>query len=136
MIGRSIAEVAYAVYLASLCVLFAIAVTCWLVGRWMDGARRRLGAGRFRFRKRPMIVDAFRLGIDPWPDWAWARVGTNEIIIHGERGHLERAFVRKLQGRAEADRGDYICRQFVDGVEDVWPCNRAVFERTYEAIKA
>ena len=35
--------------------------------------------GLTRFRKRPVVIDAFRMGIDPRPDWFTEKVTRKEI---------------------------------------------------------
>lgn len=38
-----------------------------------------------KYRKKSVIIDAFRIGIDYIPDWFMNKVSTNEIILHVER---------------------------------------------------
>jgi hypothetical protein len=84
-----------------------------------------------KFRKKPIEIAAFRLGVDPWPDWAWQLVTTNDIIIHGEWDHLTHADVRTLEGVMRAIRGDWL----IQGVKgEVYPCKPDIFKATYEPV--
>ena len=37
-----------------------------------------------KYRKIPIEIEAFRLGIDFIPDWFMDKVSSNEIILHGK----------------------------------------------------
>lgn len=41
-----------------------------------------------KYRKKSVIIDAFRIGIDYIPDWFMNKVSTNEIILHGKSSGL------------------------------------------------
>ena len=82
-----------------------------------------------RFRKRPVIIEAFKLGIDDIPDWALfddsfsLRTTSNELHTH--------ALVETPEGTMRAELGDYI----IKGVKDeLYPCKPDIFEQTYEAV--
>lgn len=82
-----------------------------------------------RWRKKPIVISAFRLGLDPWPDWAWRKVTTNDIVIEGERNYLNCAQIKTLEGWMLACRGDYI----IQGIKgEVYPCKPDIFAATYE----
>ena len=95
-----------------------------------------------KYRKKPVVVDAFRIGIDPIEDWAMDKVSNNEIVIHkiGEVGqglspfdHSKVYFeVKTLEGTMIGDYGDYLLR----GIEgEVYPCKPDIFEKTYEKVE-
>jgi hypothetical protein len=86
------------------------------------------------YRKRPVVIDAFKLGHDPMPDWFMDRVSAATITLHGghprDRGSLTGASIRTLEGVMTADRGDFI----IQGVKgEIYPCKPDIFEATYEA---
>jgi len=81
------------------------------------------------FRKKPIVIQAFRLGIDNIPDWFMDRVSTNEIILRGERNDLREADIHTLEGVMRANKGEWIIKG-VGG--EVYPCKPEIFEATYE----
>jgi len=97
------------------------------------------GAGSGRFRKKPVTIDAFRMGIDPRPDWFQDKVTRNEIITGVAPGEYEPASpfefsrtccrIKTLEGEMMGNYGDWIIR----GVKgEVYPCKPDIFEATYE----
>lgn len=36
-----------------------------------------------KFRKKPVVIEAFQLGIDNMPDWFMDAVASNDVILHG-----------------------------------------------------
>lgn len=36
-----------------------------------------------RYRKKPIVIEAFRLGVDYMPDWFMDAVTANTVILHG-----------------------------------------------------
>lgn len=93
-----------------------------------------------KYRKKPVIIDAFKLG-DNIPDWFMDKVTTNDIILHRIPFHESRARnygqlwceIKTLEGVMEAYEGkDYIIKG-VDG--EIYPCKIDIFEKTYEFVK-
>lgn len=89
-----------------------------------------------KYRKKPVVVEAFRLGIDYIPDWFMDKVTTNEIILHGSSEAFNfvpdtNADIHTLEGVMHADYGDYII-QGVSG--EIYPCKPDIFEKTYEMV--
>lgn len=82
-----------------------------------------------KYRKKPIIVEAFRFQIDRFtPDWFMDRV-TNNTIITYEDGTCD---VKTLEGTMKANKGDYI----ILGVNgEVYPCKPDIFEKTYEVVE-
>lgn len=86
-----------------------------------------------KFRKKPVVIDAFKLGIDPIPDWFMDSVTTNSIILRGEYRDLTGADILTLEGVMHAGRGDYVIR----GVKnEIYPCKPDIFEATYERVES
>ena len=90
-----------------------------------------------KYRKKPVVVEAFRLGIDYIPDWFMDKVTTNEIILYGTSSafyHVPdtNADINTLEGVMHANYGDYIIKG-VNG--EIYPCKADIFEKTYEPVK-
>lgn len=87
-----------------------------------------------KFRKRPVTVDAHRIGDDGWPDEIWDGVNRNEIILFlgttgypkQTTGHVE---IKTLEGTMRGEVGDWIIRG-VNG--EFYPCKPDIFAKTYE----
>ena len=93
-----------------------------------------------KYRKKPVIIDAFELG-DNIPDWFMDKVTSNDIILHRIPFHESRVNnygqlwceIKTLEGVMEAYEGkDYIIRG-VDG--EIYPCKIDIFEKTYEFVE-
>lgn len=89
-----------------------------------------------KFQKKPVIIEAFRIGWDHIPDWfAGAlqhEVATLNLGIHGYYHHPDTtADIKTLEGMMHASNGDYII-QGIDG--ELYPCKPDIFEKTYERV--
>lgn len=87
-----------------------------------------------KYRKKPVVIEAFKLGSDPMPDWFCE---ASIVMIH--RGNsmntdlfesnLSHATIETLEGIHRADLGDFI----IKGVKgELYPCKPDIFEMTYE----
>lgn len=90
-----------------------------------------------RYRKLPVEVEAFRIGIDYIPDWFMDKVTNNEIILHGKSSGFEHyddtnCDIKTLEGTMHANYGDYIIKG-VNG--EIYPCKPEIFEKTYELLE-
>lgn len=90
-----------------------------------------------KYRKKPVVIEAFRYGVDGWPDWFHDKHGANEIITfrgdesEGPFDHSENIWceINTLEGKMRGNCGDYI----ILGVKgEVYPCKPDIFEVTYE----
>ena len=68
-----------------------------------------------RYRKLPVEIEAFRIGIDYIPDWFMDKVSSNEIILHGKSSGFEHyddtnCDIKTLEGIMHANYGDYIIK--------------------------
>ena len=80
-----------------------------------------------RYRKKPVEIEAFRLGIFPVPVWFKDKVSKNEIILHNDLT----ADINTLEGVMHANYGDFI----IKGVAgEIYPCKPDIFIATYEAV--
>ena len=79
-----------------------------------------------KYRKKQVIVEAFRWTIDKVPEW-W--IENKNTMIEVSTGS---AFIATLEGTMEARIGDYIIR----GIRgEIYPCKPDIFEATYEPVK-
>ena len=68
-----------------------------------------------RYRKLPVEIEAFRMGIDYIPDWFMDKVSANEIILHGKSSGFEHyddthCTIKTLEGNMKGNYGDYIIK--------------------------
>lgn len=79
-----------------------------------------------KYRKKPVEIEAFRLGIDCIPDWCMKKVVDGEIHIYGEP---DEADIKTLEGVMHANFGDFI----IKGIKgELYPCKEDIFYATYE----
>ena len=89
-----------------------------------------------KYRKKPVVIEAFRLGIDCIPDWFMDKVTSNEVILHGTSSGFEHhddtnADIKTLEGVMHANFGDFI----IEGIKgEIYPCKPDIFEATYESV--
>ena len=84
-----------------------------------------------QYRKRPVVIEAFCLGIDPMPDWFYDARTKGQIITHGTYDCLENACIKTLEGIVVAGRGDYVL--FSQG--EIYPCKPDIFAATYAPVE-
>lgn len=85
-----------------------------------------------KYRKKPIEIEAFRLGIHPIPDWFMNRISDNTIRTYGAYRQLERAEISTLEGIMTAVRGDYI----IQGVAgEIYPCKADIFLASYDPVE-
>ena len=85
--------------------------------------------GKMKYRKKPIVVEAFRLGTQPIPDWCMKKVVSGEIHIYG---FPDKADIKTLEGTITANFGDFIIKG-VNG--EIYPCKPDIFEKTYEEVE-
>lgn len=86
-----------------------------------------------QYRKKPVVIEAFKYGIDPRPDWFNDKVTANEIItfISLEDSSVYYCEIKTLEGVMKGEHGDYI----IQGVKgEIYPCKLDIFEMTYEPM--
>jgi len=76
------------------------------------------------YRKKPIAVQAFRVGHDEVPDWA---LGRKDFVIFS-LGSDTYAEVHTLEGIMKCYLGDYIIK---GAIGEIYPCRADVFEDTY-----
>jgi hypothetical protein len=86
-----------------------------------------------KYRKKPVVIDAFRFGYDFSPDW-WIDANKKRVatICKDDDSSLMFARINTLEGWHRANLGDYIIR----GVKgELYPCKADIFEMTYEEVQ-
>jgi hypothetical protein len=83
------------------------------------------------FRKKPVVIQAFKLGADAMPAWfldAMKSYGSFMVPGHSP----EYADIKTLEGTMRANAGDYV----IKGVKgELYPCKPDIFEATYEEVE-
>ena len=89
-----------------------------------------------RYRKKPVVVEAFRLADDSEmeaPDWFTQEVADGRVWIDRimKDGHVYvyGCKIETLEGRHKAKIGDYIIRGVAG---ELYPCKPDIFLKTYE----
>lgn len=88
-----------------------------------------------KYRKLPVVIDAFQFGIGPTEaieKWAVEAVekGVIKIIVTGNE---LTALIITPEGDMIAKKGDYIIRG-ING--EIYPCKSDIFEKTYEVVES
>ena len=79
-----------------------------------------------KYIKKPVEIEAFRIGIDCIPDWFMERTVCGDAHIYGEPAQAK---IKTLEGVMTANFGDFIIR----GVKgEIYPCKADIFYATYE----
>lgn len=79
------------------------------------------------YRKRPVIVEAFRYYASEKPDWFTDALITMDIIDY--QTHCE---IRTLEGTMRGEIGDYIIKGIAG---EIYPCKPDIFEASYEEVE-
>lgn len=86
-----------------------------------------------KYRKKPVIIEAFRFAVDVIPDWFMDEVSKNNIVLYGEEYKpLDYCKIKTLEGTMRGDAGDYIIKG-VNG--EIYPCKPDIFNKTYEVAE-
>lgn len=79
-----------------------------------------------KFRKKPVVIEAFRFLIDEVPQWWSDSLNVKIDVLHHE------AVIETLEGTMRASLGDWI----IKGVKgELYPCKPDIFEATYEKVE-
>ena len=85
-----------------------------------------------KYRKKPVVIEAFQYGIDPRPDWFIDKVSNNDIITYCEAGLKPYCEIKTLEGIMRCNWHDFVI-QGVNG--EVYPCKPNIFVKTYVAVE-
>lgn len=90
-----------------------------------------------KFRKKPVVIDAEQF--TPHPDFAtWkGRYDCHHIGVgpDGVTYVVTECGIVTASGFVRLQKGDWICRQDVNGRMDVWPVKPDIFAATYEPVE-
>lgn len=94
-----------------------------------------------QYRKKPVVIEAFRVGIENIPDWFMDKVTSNDIILRRIPFDEARATnygltyceIKTLEGVMRGDYGDFIIKG-VNG--EIYPCKPDIFDKTYEPVNS
>ena len=79
-----------------------------------------------KYRKKPVVIEAFQWMRDATPQWWRKRTDLNINVSTGS------VFIPTLEGTHEARPGDFI----IQGVKgELYPCKPDIFEMTYEKVE-
>lgn len=82
-----------------------------------------------KYRKKPVVIEAFRLGHDEMPEW-FDKAKHKRYFNKATK--LPAYEILTLEGNMMAIQGDYI----IKGVRgELYPCKTDIFEETYEAME-
>lgn len=80
-----------------------------------------------KFRKKPVVIEAFVLGLNESPQWFMDKIADGTITAQTRKSCL----IETLEGVMRANNGDYI----IKGVRgEIYPCDPDIFEETYEQV--
>lgn len=75
------------------------------------------------YRKKPVIIEAFRFGFDEAPDW-WIEARVDKAHRDGDN-----IYIVTLEGDMKVGLGDWV----IKGVQgELYPCKNDIFLKTYE----
>lgn len=89
-----------------------------------------------KYRKKPVVVEAFQFYVDGMPDWFMDKVSSCEVTLRKcnyNQYDINEAYceIKTLEGVMTANGGDYI----IKGVQgELYPCKPDIFEATYEFV--
>lgn len=90
-----------------------------------------------KYRKKPVVIEAFKFYADPMPDWFMDKVSSNEVTLMNcdyNKYHIEEAYceIKTLEGTMRGNGGDFI----IKGIHgELYPCKSDIFEATYELVE-
>lgn len=87
-----------------------------------------------KYRKKPVVIEAFQFYVDNIPDWFMDAVSNNTVILHNcnyKRYSINEAYceIKTLEGVHRCNGGDYV----IKGIKgELYPCKADIFKQTYE----
>ena len=82
-----------------------------------------------KYKKKPVIIEAFRLGIDYIPYWFMDEIASNKVTLYCCDD--TNADIKTLEGIMHVEYGDYVIRGITG---EIYPCKPDIFEKTYELV--
>ena len=89
-----------------------------------------------KYRKKPVIVEAFKFGVESTPAWFMRAMDKGKIrvflIPHEDRMEINYVGIQTLEGEMRGEKDDF----FIQGVEgEIYPCKPEIFAKTYELVE-
>lgn len=85
-----------------------------------------------KYRKRPVVIEAFQMGVDYIPDWFMDAVSSGKVVLHGAAKDDTSADIDTLEGTMRANYGDFVIRGIAG---EIYPCKPDIFKETYEVAE-
>ena len=96
-----------------------------------------------KYRKKPVVIEAFRMGIDPTPDWFADNVTDRTVTLRTDKpssntdpfdNEVYKTWceIETLEGTMVGNYGDYIIK---GNKGEIYPCKPDIFEATYELVE-
>ena len=84
---------------------------------------------QMKYRKKPVIIEAFRFGVDDMPNWFLL----DERVVWGNKEGKTPLFciIKTSSGLVTGDFGDYIVKE-ID--EEMYICKAETFVKTHEEV--
>ena len=84
---------------------------------------------QMKYRKKPVIIEAFRFGVDNMPNWFLL----DERVVWGNKEGKTPLFciIKTSSGLVTGDFGDYIIKE-ID--EEMYICKAETFVKTHEEV--
>lgn len=85
-----------------------------------------------KYRKKPIVIEAFRYGIDDVPEWFKEACRNDTVTMFSQyAGDVRWCEIETLEGTHRGNVGDYI----IKGIQgELYPCKPDIFEQTYEKV--
>lgn len=89
-----------------------------------------------KWRKKPVVIEAFQFYVDNMPDWFMDAVTRNDVILRKcnyKRYSIEEAYceIKTLEGNHICRGGEYV----IKGVKgELYSCKEDIFKMTYEKV--
>lgn len=85
-----------------------------------------------KYRKKPVVIEAFLFGVDKEPEWYIEAVTNGRVEVIPAGIETSFCYIHTLEGMMKAvEEKDYIIRG-VNG--ELYPCKADIFEKTYERV--
>jgi len=83
-----------------------------------------------KYRKRPIIVEAFQFGVDELPEWI------DDAIVEGSVRSVNATLaIDTNEGTMVAMSGDWVIKEpFANSNRKIYPCKDEIFRKTYEKV--
>jgi hypothetical protein len=80
-----------------------------------------------KYRKKPVVIDAFKFRVDNCPDWFMDQVTSRQITTF-----TDYCLINTLEGTMTGNNGDFIIKG-ING--EIYPCKPDIFLKTYEVAE-